>query len=456
VNELTDLGNYDEISGFPVYKALLCEVTKVNEGKSRGPDVTVDEVVQQDTTDHEHQDYALPVFATPRPLFSGERIYLDNNATTRLAEEARVAMLEHMEDSEGNPSSLHASGRLARDAIEESRRRVARMIHARPRSVIFTGSGSESDNLALKGVVFAGSGRNGHVITSRIEHPAILETAAFLESVGCEVTYLDVDAEGLIDPDTLRVSLRPETLLVSVMLANNETGALQPIQELCAIAHEHDALFHTDAVQGAGRIPIDVEELDVDLLSLSGHKFHGPKGIGALYVRKGLPLEPLIHGGSQESNLRAGTHNVPAIVGMGVAAGLATRALGQMDRIRELRDRLEEGVSRLIPGAERNGHPTRRLPNTLNLTLPGIRGESLVVALDRHGVALSSGSACKAGSPDPTHVLLAMGRTTEQAHCSIRFSLSAHTTDGDVDTTLEALEAVLEEMENTIRFLPCK
>jgi cysteine sulfinate desulfinase/cysteine desulfurase-like protein len=294
------------------------------------------------------------------------------------------------------------------------------------------------------------------VITSRTEYPAILRAAAFLERVGCEVTYLDVDARGLVDPDALRIALRPETLLVSVMLANNETGTLQPIRELCAIAHEREALFHTDAVQGAGKVPIDVEQLEVDLLSLSAHKFHGPKGIGALYVRKGLPLEPLIHGGSQEGNLRAGTHDVPAIVGMGVAAGLATRALEQMDRVRRLRDRLEEGVARLIPGAERNGHPTRRLPNTLNLTLPGIRGESLVIALDRYGVALSSGSACKAGSPDPTHVLLAMGRTTEQAHCSVRFSLSAHTTDDDVDTTLEALGAVLEEMENTIRFLPCK
>jgi cysteine sulfinate desulfinase/cysteine desulfurase-like protein len=240
------------------------------------------------------------------------------------------------------------------------------------------------------------------------------------------------------------------------MMANNEVGTVQPIADLCAVAHEHGVPFHTDAVQAAGKIPIDVESLGVDLLTLSGHKFHGPKGVGVLYVRRGVELDPLIHGGKQEGGLRAGTENVPAIVGMGKAAELALRAAQDTEQLRRLRDRLESGIRGLIPGATLNGEPERRLPNTLNLTLPGLRGESVVVALDQHGISLSSGSACKSGSPEPTHVLLAMGRGAEDVHCSVRFSLSAETTERDVDDTVSALEQVLEEMETTVRFLPCK
>jgi cysteine sulfinate desulfinase/cysteine desulfurase-like protein len=270
------------------------------------------------------------------------------------------------------------------------------------------------------------------------------------------VTVLPVDRDGRIAPSTLAEVLDDATLVVSVQLANNEVGTIQPVRELAALAHARGALFHTDAVQAAGKVPVDVEELGVDLLTLSAHKLHGPKGVGALYVRKGVVLEPLVHGGRQEHGLRAGTENVAGIAGMGAAATLAIRALAEAPRIAALRDRLEEGVLALVPGVRRNGPGEARLPNTSSLTLPGLRGEALVVALDQHGVALSSGSACKAGSPEPTHVLLAMGRSAEEAHCSIRFSLTRETSEADVQATLAAFATVLREMETTVRFLPCK
>ncbi|MFO7768511.1 MAG: IscS subfamily cysteine desulfurase [bacterium] len=447
VNELTDLEAYDEISGFPVYKALLCEVSKLEDGAGEG--ITPTERAEP------YKGLTSPVREPKEPV---RRVYLDNNATTRTADEVREAMLPFFTEAHGNPSSLHEVGRKAKEATEDARRQLAALIGARPREVLFTGGGSESDNLVLKGVADALRDRGDHIITSTIEHPAILNAAAWLERSGFRVTFLEVDSDGMLDPSGLEVALTDETILVSVMMANNEVGTIQPITELAALARQRDVLFHTDAVQAVGKIPVDVDELGVDLLSISGHKFHGPKGIGALYVRRGVELEPLIHGGKQEGGLRAGTHNVPAIVGMGKAAERARRRMNleQRQRIADLRDRLEASVLELLPDAIRNGHPTRRLPNTLNLSLPDIRGESVVVAMDRYGVALSSGSACKAGSPDPPHVLLAMGRTTEQAHCSVRFSLSAETTEEDIDHTIGALEDVLEEMENTIRFLPCK
>jgi cysteine sulfinate desulfinase/cysteine desulfurase-like protein len=294
------------------------------------------------------------------------------------------------------------------------------------------------------------------MITTSVEHPAVLNSCRFLERQGVAVTYLDVDAQGRLDPDTLRAAIRDDTFLVSVMLANNEVGTLFPIEELAQIAHEGGALFHCDAVQGAGKVPIDVTELDVDLLTLSAHKFHGPKGCGVLYVRKGVQLQPLVHGGKQEQGLRAGTENVPAIVGMGKAAELARQGLSEMNRAARLRDELQREITRLVPNARLNGHPEQRLPNTLNMTLPRLRGESLVVALDQKGVMLSSGSACKAGSPDPSHALLAMGMSDEDAHCAIRLSLSYHTMAKDIDYVAKALSEVLEEMETTVRFLPCK
>jgi cysteine desulfurase NifS len=446
VNELTDLTNADDISGFPVYKALLCEVVKVEAG------------IGTDTRPTAPAERCGPVVLTapaqrPKP---SRRVYFDNNATTRVADEVRDAMQPYLDASLGNPSSIHGVGRDAREAVETARRQVARLINARPRRIVFTGGGSEADNLALKGVAFGHRERGTHLIVSAIEHPAILETCRFLESMGFRVTYLGVDEFGTVSPTALADALTDDTVLVSVMMANNEVGTIQPIEELCRITHEHGVLFHTDAVQAAGKIAIDVQALDVDLLSLSGHKFHGPKGIGLLYVKRGVTLAPLIHGGKQEAGLRAGTENVPAIVGMGKAAELALSAVDRNEALRAHRDALHERIASLIPEAVLNGHPDRRLPNTLNLTLPGLRGESLVIALDQHGISLSSGSACKSGSPEPTHVLLAMGKDPEDVHCSIRLSLSHDTSTADVEAFGTALERVLEEMETTVRFLPCK
>jgi cysteine desulfurase NifS len=446
VNELTDLGNHDEISGFPVYKALLCEVSKIEDATPAVRKAVRDRSEARDAARGARAGAARPA----------RRIYLDNNATTRLAGPVRETMLPYLEGCHGNPSSIDRLGRDAREAMETARRHVARLIHARPRRIIFTGGGSEADNLALKGVCLARRGQGDHVVTTTIEHPAVLKTADFLERNGFRVTYLGVDSDGLISTDSLRAAMERGTILVSVMMANNEVGTIQPVKDLCAIAHESGALFHTDAVQAAGKVPVDAEDLDVDLLTLSGHKFHGPKGVGALYVKKGIELEPLIHGGKQEAGRRAGTENLPGIAGMGRAAELALKGPATAVEIRRLRDDLEAGIKRLIPGARLNGHRRQRLPNTLSLTLPGIRGESLVVALDQHGVSAASGSACKAGSPDPTHVLLAMGRAPEDAHCAVRFSLSRDTTGDDIRETLKALEDVLREMEETIRFLPCK
>jgi cysteine desulfurase NifS len=448
VNELTDLSNYDEISGFPVYKALLCDVVRL---EAAGGAATAERTAAACGTRSESR-FAI-VKERPQPA---RRVYLDNNATTRVAPGARDAMQPHLDAAHGNPSGIYAAGRDAREAVDKARRQVARLIHARPRRIVFTSGGSESDNMAIKGVVFGRWDRRRHVVTTQIEHPAVLGTCRFLERIGCEVTYLPVDRDGLVSPDDLRAAIRDDTAIVSIMAANNEVGTIEPVEELCAIAHERDVLFHTDAVQAVGKIEVDVERWNVDLLSLSGHKFHGPKGVGALYVKKGVVLEPVVHGGKQEGGLRGGTENVPSVVGMGAAAELASNALDDGVRIARLRDRLEEGVRKLVPEARLNGHRERRLPNTLNLTLPGLRGESLVVALDQHGVSLSSGSACKSGSPEPTHVLIAMGRDEADAHCSVRFSLSHGTSGEDIDAALEALETVLEELETTIRFIPCK
>lgn len=448
VNELTDLDNCDPISGFPVYKALLCEVRRLEEGSVETRSAVASHIQAEKS--------GLTVSRVVPDRKPKRRIYLDNNATTRVADQVREVMLPYLEAVHGNPSSIHGVGRDAREAIETARRQVAKLINARPRRIIFSGSGSESDNMALKGVAFAQGNRGKHIITSTIEHPAVMQTCKFLERGGYRVTYLEVDEFGLVHADKLREAITDETILISIIMANNEVGTIQPIKELCGIAHDRGILFHTDAVQAAGKIKVDVEELDVDLLSLSGHKFHGPKGVGALYVKKGVELEPLIHGGGQEGKLRAGTENVPAITGIGKAAELALQSLSETDQMAALRDSLEGSIRNLIPRAVLNGHPELRLPNTLNMTLPELRGESLVVALDRQGIWLSSGSACKSGSPEPTHVLLAMGRSAKEAHCSVRFSLSHDTTEEDIEETVAALARVLEEMETTVRFLPCK
>jgi cysteine desulfurase NifS len=447
VNELTDMDNFEKISGFPVYKALLCQVKKIEEGTE---DTKYSAQVRVEMRE--------PSLAIKDVENSEERgqIYLDNNATTRVADSVRESMLPFLDEVLGNPASIHQAGRKSLDAVEEARRKVAKLINARPKRIIFTGSGSESDNLAIKGVAFAYREEGNHIITTSIEHPAVLNSCQFLERMGFHVTYLAVDEYGLIRPEQLKQAIRDKTILVSIMLANNVVGTILPIKELCEAAHERGILFHTDAVQAVGKIEIDVDVLGVDLLSLSGHKFHGPKGVGALYVKKDVNLEPAIHGGKQEKGFRAGTLNVPAIVGLGKAAELAFLTLPEFKKIHQLRDKLEKGFRTLIPGALLNGHPKTRLPNTLNLTLPGMRGESLVFAMDQHGVALSPGSACKSGSPEPTHVLLAMGRSEEEAHCSVRMSLSHDITDKDIKETLKTLAVVLDEMETTIRFLPCK
>jgi cysteine desulfurase NifS len=443
VNELTDLRNYDRISGFPVYKALLCDVTKTGRGNKKAVPTGQNETECR---------IDIPLAAREKPE---QRIYLDNNATTETADEVRQAMMPYLAGDYGNPSSIHDMGRGAKEAVEKARRQVARLINARPRSVIFTSGGSEADNMALKGVAFALRDRGRHIITTAVEHPAVMSTCRFLEGLGYRITYLDVDEDGWLEPERLEKALTDDTILVSIIMANNEVGTIMPIKELCAIAHRRGILFHTDAVQAVGKIKVDVEELGVDLLSLSGHKFHGPKGVGALYVRRGVTLEPVVHGGKQEVGLRAGTENVPAIVGLGRAAELAMRSPPESAEIARLRDKLEAEIRRLVPGARLNGHRVKRLPNTLNLTLPGLRGESIVLAMDQHGVSLSSGSACKSGSPEPTHVLIAMGRTEEEAHCSVRFSLSNQTTEEEIKETAAALARVLEE-KSMVRLMPCR
>ncbi len=453
VNELTDLGNLDPISGFPVYKALLCQVSRVETGiQTETVTERATEIERRTETKTENNIGANPQVRCHATVC---RIYLDNNATTEVAPAVREAMMRCLEADFGNPSSIHRAGLRAREAVEQARRQVARLINASPRRLIFTSGGSEADNLAIKGIAFACRGKGNHIITSSIEHPAVLSTGHFLEKLGYRITYLPVDGDGLVSPDKLREALTPDTILVSLMMANNEVGTILPVKELCAVSHERQIPFHTDAVQAVGKVPVDVQALDVDFLSLSGHKFHGPKGIGVLYARRGIPLEPLVHGGNQEGGQRAGTENVPAIAGLGKAAEMAMHGLRDYERTRSLRDTLENGIRKLVPGAQLNGHPTDRLPNTLNLTLPGLRGESLVIAMDQHGICFSSGSACKSGSPEPTHVLMAMGRTREQAHAAVRFSLSRYTTQEEIHETLEALSRVLEE-KNMVRLMPCK
>jgi len=355
----------------------------------------------------------------------------------------------------GNPSSLYAEGRTAQTFLEDARRRIALLLDCTARRIIFTGGGSEANNLAIKGVAFSGRDRC-HIITSAIEHPSVLNTCSWLEKQGFALTFLAPDREGLILPETLESAMRSDTLLVSIMTANNETGVIQPVGELAAIAHANGSLFHTDAVQAAGKIPLDVNELDADLLSLSGHKFHAPKGVGVLYIKKDISIDALVHGGKQEQSLRAGTENIVGIAGIGKAAEIALQNLEDMGRVAGLRDRLEEKLCEIVPEAQRNGHRTKRLPNTLNITLPGIRGESLVLALDQQGIACSSGSACRSGSPEPSHALSAMGLSAEQAHCALRLSLGYENSAEDIDRVIESMAEIINNRKSTIRFVSCR
>ena len=375
------------------------------------------------------------------------RIYLDNAATTSLSPEVLEAMLPALRENWGNPSSIHKEGRTARRAVEEARKQVAALLNADFRQIFFTGGGSESDNWALKGVAFARQKQGRHIITSAIEHHAILHTCDWLEKQGFEVTRLPVTEEGFVTPESLGKAIREDTTLVSVMLANNEIGTLQPIRQLADIAHAHGALMHTDAVQAVGAIPVDVNALDVDLLSLSGHKLHGPKGIGALYLRKGLRLDNLIHGGAQERGFRAGTENVPGIVGLGKACELAMASLETAGpRIAALRDRLTEGLLRALPGVRVNGSMERRLPNNCNLAFAGVEGEALLLRLDLAGIAASSGSACTSGSLDPSHVLTAIGLSPEMTNASLRMTLGTDTTEAEIDTVLRVLPDIVRNL----------
>jgi cysteine desulfurase NifS len=446
INDLTDLERYDPISGFPVYKTLLCDVEGVTAENGR---------VSIDTGEYDTSDASIFESTTNEPVMA--RIYLDHNATTPIAPEVCELMHKFIDDCHGNPSSIHADGKTARFEVEAARRKVAQLLNCTAGRITFTGGGSEADNLALKGVAFSewSSGRR-HLITSNVEHPAILSTCRWLEKKGFSVTYLGVDRDGRIRPEDLANAITRETCLVSIMTANNETGTLQQIETLVRVAHEQDVLFHTDAVQAVGKIPINVKAWNVDLLTLSGHKFHGPKGVGALYVSRSVDLTSLVHGGSQENGRRAGTENVLGIVGLGKAAELAVQRLPDMARIARLRDRLEAALGELVPKMAINGHPTERLPNTLNVTLPGMRGESVVLALDRKGLSLSSGSACRSGSPEPSHALLALGIGEEAAHCALRFSLGHDNTDKEINRTIALLGEVIRDSKTTVRFVPCR
>jgi cysteine desulfurase NifS len=385
-----------------------------------------------------------------------KRIYLDHNATTSLDPEVLRVMSDCMEKSFGNPSSIYSEGREAKAHLEASRRSLAQLLNCTARRIVFTGGGSEANNLAIKGAVFASWNGRKHVITTAMEHPAVLEACRWLEKLDYNVTYLSVGKSGQVSPDDLRKAITPQTLLITIMMANNETGSIQPIVEMAQIAREKSVLFHTDATQAIGKVSVDVEALGVDMLTMSGHKLYGPKGVGALFVRKDLELDPLIHGGKQERGLRAGTENLINIIGLGKAAELAVQRLPEVDRIRRMRDRLESGIRRLVPEARLNGHETERLPNTLNMILPGIRGESLTLALDQGGVSISSGSACRSGSPKPSHALLAMGLSEEDAHCAIRLSLGWRNTDEEIDTTLSLLERIIRSDQNAVRFVACR
>lgn len=376
-----------------------------------------------------------------------KRIYMDNAATTRVTEPVFEAMRPYFCEIFGNPSSVHAFGREARKAVEQARRQVAAALGAQAGEIYFTGSGTEADNWALRGAAYAQKARGRHIITTQIEHHAVLHAAEQLEKEGFEVTYLPVDEDGVVSLEALEKALRPDTTLVSIMAANNEIGAIQPIREAAKLAKAHGALFHTDAVQAIGCVPIDVKADGIDLLSLSGHKFHAPKGVGALYIRSGVKLQRLIYGGAQEKTQRGGTENVASIVGMGKAIELAMESMESRNAyVSGLRDRLIEGILRRIPETRLNGHRTRRLSGNVNVSIRYIEGEALLLSLDMKGIAGSSGSACTSGSLDPSHVLLAIGLPHEIAHGSLRLSLSEENTAEEVDYTIDALVEIVERL----------
>ena len=373
--------------------------------------------------------------------------YFDYNATTPVNPRVVEVMIPYLKEHFHNPSSAYKGAKYTKKAIEEAREKIAKFISANPKEIIFTGGGSEADNHAIKGTAFALQNKGRHIITSAIEHHAVLHTCQFLEKIGFEVTYLPVDKYGLVNPETLKEAIREDTILVTIMMANNEIGTIEPIKELVRVAHEKGVLFHTDAVQAVGKIPVNVKELGVDMLSLSAHKFYGPKGVGALYIRRGIKIHPLIHGGGQERRKRAGTENVAGIVGAGKAAEIAMEEMEEEERkIRPLRDRLERELIKRIPEVIVNGHPEKRLYNTLNICVKYIEGEGMLALLDFNGISVSSGSACTSGSLEPSHVLLAIGLPHEIAHGSLRFSFGKYNTEEDVDKVIEVLPGIVEKL----------
>ena len=375
------------------------------------------------------------------------KVYLDNAATTALSPKVLEKMMPYLTDIYGNASSPHSFGQTARIGVEHAREQVARAINAGPSEIVFTGCGTESDNTVLFGVAERYAKKGDHIITTNVEHHAILHSCAALEKKGIKVTYLPVDKDGLVTPEQVRDAITDKTILVSVMFANNEVGTIMPIPEIAAVCHEKGVLFHTDAVQAAGHIPIDVKAMGIDMLSISGHKFHGPKGVGVLYERKGIRLPSYIIGGEQEKGRRAGTENVAGIVGLGEALELAVTNMSETSaRMTRMRDRLIEGIEATIPEVKLNGHRTKRLPNNVNFSIKYIEGESILLMLDMAGIAASSGSACTSGSLDPSHVLLALGLTHEVAHGSVRMTLGDDTTDEDIDYVLETLPKVAHRL----------
>jgi cysteine desulfurase len=376
-----------------------------------------------------------------------KRIYLDYAATTPAHPEVLKAMLPYFTDAFGNPSSIHSLGQEAKDAIEKARHQVAALIGAKSEEIVFTGSGTEADNLALKGVALANQGKGNHIITSSIEHHAVLETCKFLEKQGFSVTYLPVNGYGMVDPSGVKKAITAKTILISVMHANNDVGTIEPIAEIGNIAREAEIYLHTDAVQTAGHIPVDVNKLNVGLLSISAHKLYGPKGIGALYIRKGTKVSSFMHGGDQERGKRASTENVPAIVGFGKAAEIAQREmLEEAQKLTVLRDQLIEGILKSIEHTQLNGHPVMRLPNNVNVSVDYVEGESMLLNLDLAGICASTGSACSSSALEPSHVLVAMGLPHLQAHGSLRFTSGKWTTEEEINQVLNVLPGIVSKL----------
>ena len=375
------------------------------------------------------------------------KVYLDNAATTALSPAVLEQMMPYLTTIYGNPSSPHSFGQEARKGVEHARDQVAKALNALPEEIIFTGCGTESDNTVLFGVAERYAKKGNHIITTNVEHHAILHTCEALEKRGVKVTYLPVDENGMVTAEQVEKAITDQTILVSIMFANNEVGTIMPVAEIGKVCREHGVLFHTDAVQAVGHVPVDVKAMNIDILSLSAHKFHGPKGVGALYVKKGIRLPAYVMGGAQERNRRAGTENVAGIVGLGAAIEIAVQQLPESAaRMAKLRDKLIAGIAERIPEVKLNGHPTLRLPNNVNYSIKYIEGESILLMLDMNGIAASSGSACTSGSLDPSHVLLALGLTHEVAHGSVRLTLSDETTEEDIDYVLEVLPKVAERL----------